>query len=109
MKPIIPFSDFDKVDLRVGKVIACERKEGSEKLLRLTVDFGEEGTKNIFSGIYPFFQPEDLLNKTYIFVLNLEPRKMMGEESQGMLLAADGEKPNPLIPQEEAKPGTKIR
>lgn len=109
MKPIIPFTDFDKVDLRVGKVIACERKEGSEKLLRLTVDFGEEGTKNIFSGIYPYFQPEDMVNNMYIFVLNLEPRKMMGEESQGMLLAADGEKPNPLIPQYEAQPGAKIR
>lgn len=109
MKPVIPFTDFDKVDLRVGKVTACERKEGSEKLLRLTVDFGEEGTKIILSGIYPFFQPEELVNKLFIFVLNLEPRKMMGEESQGMLLAADGEKPNPLIPQEESQPGAKIR
>lgn len=109
MKPLISYADFDKLDLRVGTITACERKEDSEKLLRLTVEFGEEGTRTILSGIYPFYQPEDLINKSFVFILNLEPRKIMGEESQGMILAADGEKPMPLKPSEEVPAGTKIR
>lgn len=109
MKPIITIDDFAKLDLRVGTVTNCEKKEGSEKLLRLTVDFGEEGTRNILSGIAPWYQPEELVNKQFIFIVNLEPRKMMGEESQGMILAADGEKPEPLKASAEVKPGTVIR
>jgi methionyl-tRNA synthetase len=108
MKPVISFDDFAKIDLRVGKVIACEEKEGSEKLLRLTVDFGEE-TRIILSGIKQWYTPEDLLGKQFIFVYNLAPRKIMDEESQGMILAAEGEKPLPLIPSEETTPGATIR
>lgn len=96
MKPIISFEDFDIIDLRVGTVVNCEEKEGSEKLLRLTVDFGEEGTRVILSGIKQWYAPDDLKGKQFVFVFNLAPRKMMGEESQGMLLAAEGEKPEPL-------------
>jgi len=108
MKPIITYEDFAKLDLRVGTVIDCIEKEGSDKLLKLTVDFGEE-TRTIFSGIKKWYQPDDLKGKQFIFVFNLAPRKMMDEESQGMLLAADGEeKPLPLQPSEEAKPGAKI-
>jgi methionyl-tRNA synthetase len=109
MKPLITYADFDKLDLRIGQITACERKEGSEKLLRLTVDFGEEGEKTILSGIYPFYQPEEVINKSFVFILNLEPRKIMGEESQGMLLAADGEKPILLKPEIETSAGTEIR
>src|SRR5947209_6705771 len=98
MKPIITYDDFTKLDLRVGKVIHAERKEGSNKLLRLTVNFGDEGERVILSGLYPSSEPEDLINKLFVFILNLEPRKIMGEESQGMILAADGEKPLPLKP-----------
>lgn len=108
MKPTITIDDFAKLDLRVGTVINCEEKEGSEKLLRLTVDFGEEGTRNIFSGIKQWYAPEDLKGKQFIFIINLEPRKMMGEFSEGMLLAADGEKPEPLKPSNEVPPGTTI-
>ena len=108
MKPIITYDDFDKLDLRVGTVINCEEKEGSEKLLRLTVDFGEEGTRTIFSGIKQWYKPEDLKDKQFVFVFNLAPRKMMDEESQGMLLAADGEKPLPLKPEENTQNGAKI-
>ncbi len=96
MKPVISFEDFDKIDLRVGTVVNCEEKEGSEKLLRLTVDFGEEKTRVILSGIKQWYSPDDLKGKQFVFVVNLAPRKMMGEESQGMLLAAEGEKPEPL-------------
>lgn len=108
MKPIITYDDFAKLDLRVGTVTECIEKEGSEKLLKLTVDFGEEGTRTIFSGIKKWYTPEDLKGKQFIFVFNLAPRKMMDEESQGMLLAADGEKPLPLQPTEQALPGAKI-
>lgn len=108
MKPIITIDDFAKLDLRVGTVTNCEEKEGSEKLLRLTVDFGEEGTRTILSGIKQWYNPEDLKGKQFVFVFNLAPRKMMGEESQGMLLAADGEKPLPLTPSEQTTPGSTV-
>ncbi len=110
MKPIITLEDFAKLDLRVGKVLKVEEKEGSEKLLRLTVDFGEEGRRNILSGIKQWYKAEELENKQFIFAFNLEPRKMMGEESEGMILAAEGEeKPLPLQPLKETKLGATIR
>lgn len=109
MKPIIQFDQFAALDLRVGKILSCEPIENSEKLLRLKVDFGEEGERTILAGLQKFYEPDELIGKQFIFVINLEPRKMMGEESQGMLLAAEGEKPIPLIPQEEATTGTFIR
>lgn len=109
MKPIITYEDFAKLDIRVGEVINCEEKEGSDKLLRLTVSFGEEGTRNILSGIKQWYKPKDLIGKQFVFVFNLAPRRMMGEESEGMILAADGEKkPFPLKPKSKAKPGAKI-
>jgi methionine--tRNA ligase beta chain len=108
MKPIITYDDFDKLDLRVGTIVECVEKEGSEKLLRLTVDFGEEGTRNILSGIKQWYQPEDLKGKQFVFVINLAPRRMMGEESEGMLLAAEGEKPEPLQATSEVPAGTTI-
>ena len=108
MKPIITYEDFDKLDLRVGTVIECVEKEGSEKLLRLTVDFGDEGTRNILSGIKQWYKPADLKGKQFVFVFNLAPRKMMGEESEGMILAADGKKPLPLKPRSKAEAGAKI-
>lgn len=109
MKPIVTIEDFAKLDLRVGKVVECIDVEKSERLLRLTVDFGEEGTRTIFSGIKQWYTPDDLKDKQFIFIINLEPRRMMNEFSEGMLLAADGEKPLPLIPSEEAAPGAPIR
>jgi methionyl-tRNA synthetase len=109
MKPIISYDDFAKLDLRVGEVVGCEAKEGSEKLLRLTVNFGEEGKRNILSGIAQWYQPEDLIGKQFIFVFNLAPRRMMGEDSEGMILAADGEKPLPLTTEEKTTPGASIR
>ena len=109
MKPMITIDDFLKLDLRVGTVVNCEDKEGSEKLLRLTVDFGEEGMRNILSGIKQWYKPEDLIDKQFVFVFNLAPRSMMGEESEGMILAAEGEKPLPLIPSEQAAAGAPIR
>ncbi|MEN9407046.1 MAG: hypothetical protein RLZZ455_262 [Candidatus Parcubacteria bacterium] len=109
MKPIITFDDFSKIDLRIGKILECERKEGSEKLLRLKVDFGDEGTRTILSGIATWYTPEDLLGKLFLFVLNLEPRKIMNEFSEGMILAAEGKKPIPLKPKSSVAPGATIR
>jgi methionine--tRNA ligase beta chain len=91
----ISFSDFEKVDLRVGKVLEASFPEGSEKLIRLRVDFKDE-ERIIFTGLKAWYEPEFFQDKLFIFVYNLEPRKMMGEESQGMLLAVhieDDEKP----------------
>lgn len=109
MKPTIAYDDFAKLDLRVGTVTECVEKEGSEKLLRLTVDFGADGTRNILSGIKQWYKPKDLLGKQFIFVFNLAPRKMMGEESQGMILAAEGKrKPALLKPNSKTREGSQI-
>lgn len=108
MKPIISYEDFAKLDLRIGKIVDASDKEGSEKLLKLTVDFGEEGQRTIFSGIKQSHTTEDLLGKQFLFIINLEPRKMMGEMSEGMILMADGEKPIALIPAEDAPVGAII-
>ncbi len=108
----IPFDDFAKVELKVGKILEAEPVEGSEKLVRLTVDVGEEETRNIFAGIIKWYAPVDLIGKNIIVVANLEPRKMMGSESQGMLLAADSkdsEHPIILTPEQPVEPGAKIR
>lgn len=86
----INIEDLQKIDLRVGTIISAEKIEGSEKLLKLEVDIGSE-KRQILSGIANFYNAEDLIGKQIIVVANLEPRKMMGLESQGMLLAADSE------------------
>lgn len=110
MKPLINIDQFAAMDLRIGRVVNCEYKDGSDKLLRLTVDFGEEGQRNILSGIKQWYKPAQLIDKDFLFIINLEPRKMMGEESQGMILAAEGnKKPLPLKPLSKANPGAAIR
>lgn len=92
IKETINYNDFAKLDIRVGTIIEVDRVEKSNKLLRLIVDFGENiGKRQILSGIAKSFEPEDLLNKQTTFVLNLEPRSMMGLESNGMLFAIDDE------------------
>lgn len=106
----IPFQDFQKLDIRVGTIIEVTFPEGSEKLYRIIVDCGEElGKRVIFSGIKKFYTPEELIGKQIIVLLNLEPRSFFGEEGQGMLLAADDDKPILLSPLNKTKPGTKIR
>ena len=88
-------ADFEKVLLRVGKVIHAERIEGSRKLLRLIVDLGDE-KRQIITGLAEFYRPEDLVNKYVVVVANLESKKIFGYESQGMILATCDEK-NPAI------------
>jgi methionyl-tRNA synthetase len=108
MKPIITYDEFAKMDMRIGKIINVEEKEGSEKLLRLTVDFGDEGQRNILSGIKQSHTADDLVGKKFLFIINLQPRRMMGEDSEGMILMAEGEKPIALIPAEEVSEGSII-
>jgi methionine--tRNA ligase beta chain len=108
MKPLITKEEFAKIDLRVGRVVKAERKENAEKLIRLTVDFGSEGMRNILTSLYPIYQPEDFEGKDFIFIINLEPRKFLGEESQGMILCTNENKPIPLTISEKSIPGASI-
>ena len=106
---MINFEEFQKIDLRVAKVIEAEKVEGSEKLLKLQIDLGEE-KRQIIAGIQQFYQSEDLIGREIVIVENLEPRVIFGLESQGMLLAAnDKDQPVILKPDKEVPPGTKIR
>ena len=106
---MISVDDFKKVELKVAKVISAERVEGSEELLKLEVDLGGE-KRQIIAGIGKAYSPEDLTGKQIIIVANLEPRSLMGLESQGMVLAANAESgPVLLIPDKDVIPGTEIR
>ncbi len=107
--------DFMKIDLRIAQIVDCEHVEGSDKLLRLTLDVGEGRMRNVFSGIKSAYQPEDLKGKLTVMVANLAPRKMKFGVSEGMVLAASAkdEKAHPgiyiLEPWPGAKPGMRIR
>jgi len=111
----IGIADFAKVDLRIAKIVACERVEGSDKLLRLTLDAGEGRTRNVFSGIQSAYRPEDLVGKLTVMVANLAPRKMKFGLSEGMVLAAShaDEKAHAglyvLEPDAGAVPGMRVR
>jgi tRNA-binding protein len=105
---MITIDDFLKVEIRVGTVLEATEVEGSEKLIKQVVDFGELGERQILSGIKKWFKPEDLVGKQFVYVTNLEPRMMMGLESQGMLLAAEGKKPIPIKPSKKALAGAKL-
>lgn len=112
VKDTISFPDFAKLDLRVGRVVSAENIEGSEKLIRLKVDLGQEiGEKQILAGLLKWYKPEDFVGKKFIVVANLEAKKMMGEESQGMILCVDVEGKAPyLIEVDKSIPeGTVIR
>ncbi len=105
---MITIDEFSKVELRVGTVLEAEAVEGSEKLIKLMVDLGEEKPRQILTGIKKWYKPASLAGKQFIFITNLEPRMMMGLESNGMLLATDTEKPIPLKAS-KVLPGTKMR
>lgn len=105
---MISFDDFAKLDLKVGTILEVEDIEDSEKLLKLKVDLGEESPRQILAGLKLWYKMEKLVGKQFVFVANLEPRMMMGLESNGMLLAAGEKKPIPLKPSAKVLPGTKI-
>ncbi|HSI47303.1 MAG TPA: methionine--tRNA ligase [Ideonella sp.] len=115
LAPEIKIDDFSKVDLRIARIVKAEAVEGSDKLLRLTLDVGEGKTRNVFSGIKSAYKPEDLAGKLTVMVANLAPRKMKFGISEGMVLAAShaDEKANPgifvLEPFAGAQPGMRVR
>jgi len=105
----IDFNDFQKVVLKVGQILEVEEIPKAKKLYKLTVDLGEENPRTIVAGIKPFYTPEELKNKKVIVVANLKPKKLMGIESQGMLLAAnDGENFSLLTVEKDIKNGTRV-
>lgn len=112
MKKQITHEDFAKIDIQLGTVIDASIPEGSQKLIRQVVDFGEEiGTRIIFSGIKEWYSPEEMVGKQLPYVINLAPRKMMGEESQGMLLAAGSMQQNLAVllePDKKIENGTSV-
>lgn len=89
IKPTIDFSDFEKLDIRVGHIKHCERVKKANKLLKFTIDDGTGVDRTIVSGIAKFYDPEALIGKDVCFIANLAPRKLMGIESQGMILSAE--------------------
>ena len=106
---MINYEQFTQTDLRVATILSAERVEGSEKLLRLRVSLGEE-ERQIIAGIGKKYAPEELTGKQIIIVANLEPRMLMGLESQGMLLAADSpDGPVILMPEREVVASTKVK
>jgi methionyl-tRNA synthetase len=111
----IAIGDFAKIDLRIARIVDAAHVEGSDKLLRLTLDVGEGRTRNVFSGIRSAYQPEELVGKFTVMVANLAPRKMKFGVSEGMVLAAShaDEKANPglyiLEPWPGATPGLRVR
>jgi len=93
LKPTIAYDDFAKLDLRVATVLSCEPHPNADRLLKLQIDVGSLGPRQICAGLRGYCEPEDLVGKQVVIVANLEPRKLRGEESNGMLLAASQTEP----------------
>lgn len=107
----IKYDDFTKVEFLIGEIKEAIEVEGSEKLLRLQVDFGEENLRTVFSGIKKWYSPTDLVGKKTVFVTNITPRKIMGEESQAMIFGAedqDGENMSVLFLDKDLPVGSKV-
>jgi len=106
---MITFNDFKKLDIRIGRVLSADRVDGTDKLIKLEVDFGAE-KRQLVAGIAEFFEPDNLIGKEIPVLLNLEPRSIKGIESQGMILAIDVDgKPVLLLPEREVPPGSIVR
>jgi len=106
----VSFEDFLKLDMRVGKVVEAEQIPGSRNLIKMIVDFGSEKRQSV-AGLLQYYKPEELVDKKYAFVLNLQRKKMMGVESQCMILAAEDTKGNVILikPEKDVEIGSKIR
>jgi len=109
--PTISIDEFSKVDLRVARIVNAEHVDGAEKLLKLTLDIGEEKPRTVFAGIKSVYDPEKLKGRMTVMVANLAPRKMKFGLSEGMVLAASGETPGLFIlsPDDGAQPGMRIK
>ena len=110
-KENVDFDTFEKMDIRVGKVTSCEKVKKSKKLLKFHIDDGTADGRTILSGIAAYYEdPQQLVGKQVLFVANFAPRKMMGEESQGMILSAvdyDGSL-SVVTTSKEVKPGSQV-
>ena len=108
-KPLIEFEDFEKIELKLAKVIACEKIEKSKKLLKLTVKLGEE-TRTVVSGIALHYTPEEMVGKKIVMITNLKPVKLCGVESQGMIICAEDKegKVSYLSPEKDLDDGSEI-
>lgn len=109
MQMEISFEEFQKLDMRVGKVLEANQIPGSRNLIRMIVDFGTEKRQAV-AGLLQWYKPEDLVDKKYAFILNLQRRKFMGVESQCMILAAEEDETNIvcLQPEKDIMEGSKI-
>jgi methionine--tRNA ligase beta chain len=105
----IPFDEFQKLDLRIGKITEANQIPGSRNLIRMTVDFGTEKRQAV-AGLLQWYKPEQLVGKKGAFILNLQRRKMMGVESQCMIFAAEDDKGNVVVlqPEKDIAEGSKI-
>lgn len=106
----VSFEDFMKLDLRVGKVEEATLVSGSKNLLKLIVDFGSEKRQSV-AGLLQYYKPEDLVGKKFVFVLNLQRRKIMGVESQCMVLAAEDNEGHVILiaPEKDIAAGSRVR
>ncbi len=106
---MISFDDFQKIDLRVAKILNAEKIENSDKLIKLIIDLGSE-KRTIVAGIGKKYTPKDLIDKLIVIVANLEPKNIKGIQSEGMLLAVDSQNGPVLItPLEEVGVGEKVK
>lgn len=108
---MITYDDFTRIEIKIGKVVNAEKVPETDKLLKLEVDFSEEKTRTIVSGIAHAISTEDIIGKEVPFVTNLEPRTIRGIESNGMIMVAIDENENPVLlnPSQEIKPGSIVR
>ena len=107
----ITWNDFAKVEFRIGQIVEAISVEASDKLIRMVVDFGEMGKKVVYSGIRKYYQPEELLDKKTVFVVNMVPKKVMGEDSEAMIFGGEDEvndKMSILILEKDLPNGTKV-
>lgn len=106
----VSFEEFQKLDLRVGKIVEASQIPGSRNLIRIMVDFGSEKRQAV-AGLLQWYQPQDLVSKKCVFILNLKKRKVMGVESQCMILAAEDDRGNVTVlqPEKDVVEGSKIR
>ncbi|MDH7563704.1 MAG: methionine--tRNA ligase subunit beta [Candidatus Bathyarchaeota archaeon] len=105
----ISFEEFQKLDLRVGKVLEASQIAGSRNLIRMLVDFGVEKRQAV-AGLLQYYKPDDLVGKKYAFILNLQRRKLMGVESQCMIFAAEDDKGSVVLlqPEKDIAEGSRI-
>ena len=108
--PTVTFDDFQKLDIRVGKVLECEKIKKADKLLKFTIDDGTSKGRTIVSGIAKYYKPEDLIGKEVCFIANFPPRTLKGVESQGMILSAEDADGRLVVigPHGEVRPGVQV-